>query len=95
MRTDYSNKNRIIWAEMARRKNLFHPNEEWNTIKLWGLFSWGMVSRLIKSGELITDGKRENKTVWVRPSVDAYKQNIEPLLGHSIEFLSSMAGWDN
>jgi len=89
-----STKNRIIYAEMARRKKQFHNSEEWNKIKLWGLFSWGFVSHLIKSGELLTDMKKENKTIWVYPSKECYDKNILPLMDHSIEFLSSMAGWN-
>lgn len=90
-----SQKDRIIWAEMARRKKQFHPNEEWNKITLWGLFSWGMVSHLLKKGELITDMKKENKIIWVTPSQEAYEKYISPLLHLSIDRLTTMAGWDN
>lgn len=34
-------KDKQIWAEMARRKNQFHKNEDWDKIRLWGLFKWG------------------------------------------------------
>ena len=84
---------KVVYAEMARRKKQFHANEDWKTIKLWGLFNWGDVSKLIKNGELLTNMKKENKIVWVYPSEKCYKENIEPLLHHSIEFLESMAGW--
>lgn len=84
----------IVWAEMARRKQQFHADKEWSSIKLWGLFQWGMVSKLIKSGDLITDMQKENKTVWVRPSPEAYRQYIEPLLSYPIERLTTMAGWN-
>jgi hypothetical protein len=87
-------KDQIIWAEMARRKKKFHPDEEWNKIKLWGLFQWGMVSHLLKSGDLITDMKKEHKTIWVTPSPEAYAKYIQPLLKHRIETLTKMAGWD-
>lgn len=87
-------KNEQIWAEMARRKNQFHANEQWDKITLWGLFSWGMVSHLVKSGELKTDMKKENKTIWVKPSPEAYEKNIKPLLTYSNETLLKMAGWD-
>lgn len=69
-----------VWLEMARRKNMFHANEDWQTIKLWGLFLWGDVSSLIKTGELKTDMVKENKTIWVRPSEEAYHKYIAPLL---------------
>lgn len=78
---------------MARRKKQFHNDKKWQDIKLWGLFSWGMVSPLIKTGELITDMKKENRTVWVWPSPEAYKKHIEPLLAHKLERLEAMAGW--
>ena len=34
-------KDKKIWAEMARRKNQFHKNEDWKDIQLWGLFRLG------------------------------------------------------
>ncbi len=89
-----TNKDKQIWAEMARRKKQFHLKEDWKKIKLWGLFQWGFVSHLIKSGDLITDMKKENKTIWVTPSEEAYTKHIEPLLKHRIETLLKMAGWD-
>lgn len=86
-------KDSIIWAEMARRKKQFHPNEQWDKINLWGLFNWGFVSHLIKKGELLTNMKKENRTIWVKPSPEAYKKHIEPLLELPIETLTKMAGW--
>lgn len=88
-----THKETIVWAEMARRKIAFHNSEDWNKIKLWGLFSWGMVSSLIKKGELLTDMTKENKTVWVRPSEKAYNEKIKPLLCHPLPSLEKMAGW--
>ena len=83
-----------IWYEMARRKVAFHKNEDWRGIRLWGLFLWGDVRRLIERGELLTDMQKENRTIWVRPSEGAYKKHIEPLLKkYSLEELSSLAGW--
>ena len=84
----------VIWAEMARRKVQFHADEEWQNIRLWGLFDWGDVSGLLKSGELVTDMAKENRTIWVRPSKEAYESHIEPLIkGHSLEELKRLAGW--
>jgi len=83
-----------IWAEMARRKVAFHPTEEWNTIKRWGLFDWGDVSPLLKTGELITHMKKENKTIWVWPSQAAWETHIRPLIEkHTLDELTRMAGW--
>lgn len=83
-----------IWAEMARRKVRFHPDEEWNTIRLWGLFSWGCVSALLKTGELVTDMQKENRTIWVRPSPDAWERHIRPLVEtKTLDELTSLAGW--
>ena len=85
-----------IWAEMARRKINFHPGEEWNTIKSWGLFKWDDVSSLIKEGLLITDMSKENKVIWVRPSEEAYHKFIKPLIDtYSLDELTVMAGWGN
>ena len=84
----------VIWAEMARRKVQFHGNEEWQDIRLWGLFNWGDVSPLLKSGELVTDMNKENRTIWVRPSQTAWEEHIEPLIkAHSLEELTRLAGW--
>jgi len=85
----------MIWAEMARRKVRFHKNENWQVIRLWGLYSWGVVSKLLEKGELITDIRKENKTVWVWPSEEAYYKYIEPLIAtYTLDELTRMAGWD-
>lgn len=86
--------NKEIWAEMARRKVRFHLKEKWNEIRLWGLFEWGSVSRLLKTGELITDMRKENRTIWVTPSKDAWETKIKPLIEkYSLDELTKMAGW--
>lgn len=83
-----------VWAEMARRKVQFHKNEKWNEIKLWGLFQWQSVSRLLKSGKLKTHMRKENRTIWVTPSKESWVKHIEPLIKrHSLSQLSSLAGW--
>lgn len=85
----------MIWAELARRKLQFHPDKKWQDIKLWGLFNWGDVSKLIKSGDLLSDGRRENKVVWVAPSAECYKKHVEPLLQtKTLDELTRLAGWD-
>jgi hypothetical protein len=87
-------KNGWIWAEMARRKVQFHNDEDWDKIRLWGLFQWGDISHLLKSGELTTHMKKENKTVWVLPSKEAYTTYILPLIqNNSLDDLTVMAGW--
>ena len=88
-------RNSVIWAEMARRKVQFHPNEDWDQISLWGLFNWGTISRLLKRGLLNADGyRRENKVVWCRPSREAWEKHIKPLVeNHTLDELSRMAGW--
>lgn len=91
-------KNKIIYAEMARRKVQFHKNEDWSTIKLWGLFSWGAVSRMINDGRLKTPSTytRENKTVWVYPTAEVYEKHIKPLIEkYTLEELTTMSGWDD
>jgi hypothetical protein len=74
--------NAEIWDAMARRKEQFHANEDWQTLRLWGLFAWQDVSRLLKDGRLQTWMKKENHTIWVYPSEDAYYKYIEPQLVH-------------
>jgi len=82
-----------IWYEMARRKLQFHRSEPWGQIKLWGLFRWSNVSRLLENGLLLTDMKKENSIIWVRPSKKAYQENIAPLLKRSLQELTTLAGW--
>ena len=92
---DMTSEDSQIWAEMARRKILFHPDEEWDKITLWGLFRWGNVSHLLKSGDLITDMVKENETIWVTPSKEAWEKYINPLINeHSLDTLTRRAGWD-
>jgi hypothetical protein len=83
-----------IWAEMARRKVRFHPNKKWDEIRMWGLFTWGSVKRQLDRGELITDMKKENRTIWVQPSKQAWEEKIKPLIEqHSLDELTKLAGW--
>lgn len=87
--------NKLIWAEMARRKVRFHKDVEWDTIKLWGLFNWGDVSRLFKSGKLINtyNYKKENKIIWVAPSRETWEKHIKPLIDkYSLDELEEMTG---
>ena len=84
-----------IWAEMARRKVQFHANEDWDKIRLWGLFSWGSIKRQRDNGELLCPGyTRENKTVWAYPSKEAWETKIKPLVEkYTLDELLVMAGW--
>ena len=86
--------NKQIYAEMARRKIQFHDSEQWNKIKLWGLFNWNTIKHLIKKGDLKTDMKAENQTVWVTPSLQCWETKIKPLIEkYSLVELKKMAGW--
>ncbi len=83
-----------IYVEMARRKVAFHSNEDWDKINLWGLFSWGTVSSLLESGELLTTYTKANETIWVTPSKDCWEKNIKPLIeNYTLYQLEKMAGW--
>ena len=84
-----------VWAEMARRKVAFHNGENWNEIKLWGLFDWKYVEKYLKSGELLAPGyTKENKTIWVRPSQKAWEEKIKPLIEtNTLNELTKLAGW--
>jgi len=77
-----------IGYEFARRKVAFHNDKKWQNIKLWGLFDWSYVSRLLKSGELLTDMRKENKTIWAWPSEQFYKEYIQPQLKQARKDLS-------
>ena len=82
-----------VAAEMARRKIQFHNKENWNDIKLWGLFNWGEISTLLKKGLLITDMRKENKIVWVTPSKEFWDKEIKPLTKKTLDELTKLAGW--
>lgn len=88
-------KKQMIAAEFARRAKQFHPGVEPMKISLWGLFRWGVVSKMIKEGEIIPeDGySKINKIIWCKPSQKFYNKHIEPLLGKPLDELSRMAGW--
>ena len=86
---------KTVWAEMARRKVQFHANEDPDAISLWGLFDWGAVSHMLKSGELTTHMKKENRTVWVKPGAGMYEKHIRPLIEqHSLDELTKLSGWE-
>lgn len=96
-----------ITAEMARRYIRFHNGEDWRTIKLFGLFNWGDVSKYLvcnhkaksfKKGLLITDMCKSNKIIWVRPTAEFWNDYIYPmLLKHKnngrLPELTRLAGW--
>lgn len=87
-------KRSMVAAEFARRAKQFHPDENPMEIRLWGLFSWGAISKYVKSGEILCPGyTKENKTVWCRPSQEFYDKHIAPLMDKSVEELTSLAGW--
>lgn len=86
-------KEQTVWYEMARRKKAFHADKDWRGIKLWGLFLWGEVSALLKRGDLLTDMRKENKTIWVWPSEEAYTKYILPHLDKPLAELERLAGW--
>ena len=86
---------KMIAAEFARRAKQFHPDEKPMEITLWGLFSWGAVSKMIKSGEIIPNAgySKVNHTIWCKPSKDFYNKAIAPLLEKPLDELLMLAGW--
>ena len=88
-------KKSMIAAEFTRRAKQFHPKEEPMKIQLWGLFSWGCVSKLIKTGEVIPNPgfTKDNKTIWCKPSQDFFEKDIKPLIDKPLDELTSLAGW--
>lgn len=85
-----------IRYEFARRKVRFHDNEDVDSIVYWGLFSWGDVSRFIKSGKVIPNPgyTKENRTIWCRPSKNEWQKHIKPLITkYTLNELEKLAGW--
>ena len=69
-----------IGLEFARRKKQFHNDENWKDIRLWGLFNWGDISRLIKTGEIITSYCKEHRVACFQPSEEFYKKWVAPYI---------------
>jgi len=83
-------------AEFARRKVQFYANEKVEDIRLWGLFSWGTISKYLKDGRVIANPgyTKENETIWCKPSLEEWKQHIEPLTKtKTLKELTTFAGW--
>ncbi len=81
--------------EFARRAVQFHSTEKLEDIKLWGLFSWGAISKYVKDGRVILNAgyRKENKTVWCRPSPEEIKEIRLLIEKRSLVELTSLAGW--
>lgn len=73
----YSNEQRIM-GEFLRRYVCFHEGEDMYKIRLWGLFSWGTVSKMIKECKVKTDMKKENKTIWCQPHKVLIDEILKP-----------------
>jgi len=85
-----------VWAEMARRKVRFHNDENWEDIKLWGLFYRSYIKSLVEKGLLIPHNKCYNPRCldWYQPSANAWFNHIKPLVeNETLEGLTSLAGW--
>ena len=71
-----------IAIEMARRKKVFHANECWSKINLWGLFDYKYIKNHLKDGKLINhlNYAPVNKTYWVIPSEKFWNEEIKPIV---------------
>lgn len=79
-----------VTVEMARRKNQFHPTENWQDIKIWGLFYKSNIKRHLKNGWLIpytgslnmgNGGYGFRCLGWYYPTKEYWESSIEPLCG--------------
>jgi hypothetical protein len=70
----------VTARELARRYVEFHDGQDWKSIKLWGLAHWGEVSKLIKTGDIVTNMKKEDKTIWFTPSPHFYAELVAPAI---------------
>ena len=86
---------KLIWAEMARRKVQFHNNDDWDKIQLWGLFFASEVKPLVDKGLLISYGQYVKCVPgWYYPSKEGWERHIQPLISCcTLEELTKMAGW--
>lgn len=70
---------KFIVREMALRKLMFHKDENWSEIRLWGLFYAGDIRKYIDKGELISYGKYGKRCLgWYYPSKEFYEKYILP-----------------
>lgn len=86
---------KAIAYEFARRKLLFHKDENWENIKCFGLFRWGDISPYLvgnrgkiknfKKGYLTTNMHKENKYVWCNPTKEFYDKYITPMFAEVIK----------
>ena len=68
----------IILGEFLRRYVCFHEGEDMHSIRLWGLFDWGGISKMVSSGKVLTDYTKENVTCWCVPSTAIIDQILAP-----------------
>ena len=70
-----------IGVEMAQRKVVFHADETWDEISLWGLFPYKDIEKHLKDGRLVNhlNYKPENKTYQVTPSEQYWNDFIKPI----------------
>lgn len=81
---------KCIVYEFAYRKVKFHNNENWEDIKLFGLFNYGDVSKYLvgnpskiksfKKGLVKTNMRKENVTIWCQPTEELWNNYIQPIL---------------
>ena len=71
-----------VAVDMARRKVVFHNNEAWDKIDLWGLFDYKDIKKHLVAGKLINHRNYtpENRTYWVIPSKDYWEHSIKPIV---------------
>jgi hypothetical protein len=71
-----------IWHEMAHRYVKFHNGEDWDKIRLWGLFYRSEIKPQLEKGQLIPYGNygRIRCLGWYEPSEEAYNKYIKPLI---------------
>lgn len=72
---------KAVAAELARRYVEFHSDKDWNTLKLWGLAHWSLISRHVKKGDLILLSKKQGRgPMWFYPSTDFYCDHVLPMI---------------
>lgn len=85
-----------IAVEFARRAKAFHSEvENPMDIKMWSLFYFSDISRLVKNGDIVLNNgyTKNNKIVWCKPSLKFYEKHIKPLMNKDIETINEMAGY--
>jgi hypothetical protein len=88
---------KVLFAELARRKLQFHPDQEYDQINLWCIGFPSAIRRYVDSGMLLLSTQNKlvpGRAFWFKPSKETWEIHVKPLTEkYTIDELTRMAGW--